>query len=87
MGTLTKAEFSALDKYSAGVVPWEVIEGIPFKRFAEDVLPTMLIVFGGTYIAKIIIDGESVWAVISRRNGRFYYESYADTLEVLLAGL
>lgn len=87
MNTLTKAEFSALDEYSAGVVPWEIIERIPFKRFAEDVLPTALIIFGGTYIAKTVLDGESVWAVISKRKGKFHYGSYSDTLETLLAGL
>ena len=87
MDKLTKAELSALDEYSAGVVPWEVVERIPFKRFAEDVLPAMIIVFGGTYIAKTVIDGESVWAVILKQKGKFHYGSYADTLETLLAGL
>lgn len=86
MDALTKTGFSALEEYSAGVVPWEVIERIPFKRFSEDVLPTALIIFGGTYIAKTVIDGESVWAVISKRKGKFHYGSYADTLEMLLAG-
>lgn len=76
-----------MEKWSAGAVPWEIIKRIPFKRFAEDVLPTALIVFGGTYIAKTVIDGKSVWTVISKRKGKFHYGSYADTLETLLAEL
>lgn len=84
---LTQTEVSVLGEYSAGTVQWSVVEKIPLKRFSENTLPTMLIIFGGTYIAKTVIDGESVWAVLSRRKGRFRYGSYADDLETLLKGL
>lgn len=76
-----------MEEYSAGVVPWRAVEKVQLKRFPEDALPTVLIEFGGTYIAKTVIDGESVWAVVSERKGKFFYGSYADTLEVLLASL
>lgn len=84
---LTKQELSALEGYSAGNVPWKVIEKIPLKRFAEDEPPSIMVEFGGTYIAKTVLDGESVWAVVSKRKGKFYYDAYADTLRSLLAGL
>lgn len=87
MDKLIKEELSALEEYSAGIVPWRVVEKPKLKRFPEDALPTMLIEFGGTYIAKTVIDGESVWAVVSERKGKFFYGSYADALETLLAGL
>ena len=81
---LTEAEISALEKYSSNIVSWRITGDIPFKKFSEDVLPEILIVFGGTYIAKTVIDNENVWAVLSKRKGKFYYGSYADTLETLL---
>lgn len=84
---LSDAELSALEKYSAGTVRWRIIEKIPPKKFPEDSPPEMMIVFGGTYIAKTVFEGESVWAVVSKHKGSFYYGSYADTLEALLAGL
>lgn len=84
---LTDAELSALEKYSAGAVRWRLIEKTQPKKFPEDAPPETMVVFGGTYIAKTVIDGESVWAVVSKRKGNFYYGLYADTLEVLLAGL
>lgn len=49
--------------------------------------PTALVLFGGTYLAKTFLDGETVWAVVSKRKGRLYYGAFADTLEALLAGL
>lgn len=84
---LTKEELSALKEYSAGKVPWRVIEKIPLKRFAKDEPPSIMLEFGGTYIAKTALDGESVWAVISKRKGKLYYGTYADSLRSLLAGL
>lgn len=83
---LTDAELAVLEEYSAGAVAWEIIGKIPFNKFAEEP-PTALVLFGGTYLAKTVPDGEEVWAVVSKRKGRFYYGTYADTLEVLLAGL
>lgn len=84
---LTDTELSALEKYSAGAVRWRLIENIQPKKFPEGSPPETMIVFGGTYIAKTVFERESVWAVVSKRKGFFYYETYADTLEVLLAGL
>lgn len=84
---LTKEELSAIEKFSAGKIPWKVIEKIPLKRFAEDEPPSVLLVFGGTYIARTVFDGESVWAVISKRKGKLYYTLYAETLSVLLENL
>lgn len=84
--SLTNAELAVLEEYSAGGVGWEMIEKIPLGKFAEEP-PTALVLFGGTYLAKTVLDGETVWAVVSRRKGRFYYGTYADTLEALLAGL
>lgn len=84
---MTDSELSALEKYSAGAVRWRLIEKIQPNKFPEGAPPETMIVFGGTYIAKTVLECESVWAVVSRRKGRFYYETYADTLEVLLAGL
>ena len=86
MDKLTNEERSATEEYSAGEVPWKIIEKIP-QKFAEDALPTVLIEFGGTYLAKTELDGETVWAVVSKRKGKLHYSSYADTLEALLAGL
>ena len=80
-------ELSALEEYSAGAVRWRFTEKIRRNKFPEDAPPEIMVVFGGTYIAKTVIDGESVWAVVSKRKGRFYYTEYADTLESLLAGL
>lgn len=82
---LTNAELAVLEEYAAGSVNWEIIEKIPFGKFVEEE-PTALVVFGGTYLAKTVIDGENVWAVVSKRKGRFYYGTFADTLETLLAG-
>lgn len=87
MNELTKDELSALEEYSAGAVQWHVVEEIPLKKFPEDALPLALVEFGGTYIAKTVLDGESVWTVVSKRKGKFFYGMYADTLEVLLANL
>lgn len=84
---LTKEELSALEEYSAGKVPWKIAEKIPSKRFAEDEPPLLILEFGGTYIAKTVIDGESAWAVVTKRKGKFCYGTYADTLRSLLAGL
>lgn len=87
---LTNAEIAALEEYSAGSVAWEIIEKIPFGKFAQnrdEEPPTALVVFGGTYLAKTVIDGENVWAVVSKRKGRFFYGAFADSLEMLLAGL
>lgn len=83
---LTNEELAALEEYSAGSVIWKIIEKIPFGKFAEEP-PTVLVVFGGTYLAKTVIDGENVWAVVSKRKSRFVYGTFADTLETLLAGL
>lgn len=84
---MTDTELSALEKYSAGAVRWRLIEKIQPKKFPEGSPPEPMIAFGGTLIAKTVIDGESVWAVVSKRKGSFYYGSCADTLEALLAGL
>lgn len=84
---LTNAEIAVLEEYSAGSVIWKIIEKIPSGKFAEKEPPTALVLFGGTYIAKTVIDGENVWAVVSKRKGRFFYGTFADTLDVLLAGL
>lgn len=84
---LTSEEIAVLEKFSAGLVPWEIIEKIPFGKFVEEELPTALVLFGGTYLARTRIDGENVWAVISKYKGRFRYGAYADTLKALLAGL
>lgn len=87
MNELTKEEFSVLERYSAGNVPWKIIENLPLKKIAEDVLPTAVIVFGGTYIAKTVIDNEKAWAVLSEHKGKLHYSAYADTLGALLEGL
>lgn len=84
---LTKTDISVLEEYSVGKITWKIVEKIPLKRFAEEVPPTLIIEFGGTYIAKTVIDGENVWAVVGKRKGKFYYESYADTLKSLLDNL
>lgn len=84
---LTDLELSALEEYSAGAVRWQFAEKIQCSKFPNDAPPETMIVFGGTLIAKTVMDGESVWAIVSKRKGRFYYTAYADTLEVLLAGL
>lgn len=84
---LTNAEIAALEEYSAGIVIWKIIEKIPFGKLAEEEPPTALVLFGGTYIAKTVLDGENVWAVVSKRKGRFVYGTFADTLEALLAWL
>lgn len=84
---LTDSELSVLEEYSAGAVRWRFAEKIQRNKFPEYAPPEIMIAFGGTYIAKTVIDGERVWAVVSKYKGRFYYETYADTLEVLLAGL
>lgn len=84
MDELTKEELSVLEEYCAGEIPWKVIEKIPLKKFPEDAAPAALIEFGGTYIAKTAIDGERVWAVVGKRKGKFYYESYGDMLKSLL---
>lgn len=84
---LTNAEIAVLEEYSAGIVIWEIIEKIPFGKFAEQEPPTALVLFGGTYIAKTVLEGETVWAVVSKRKGRFVYGTLAYTLEALLAGL
>lgn len=84
---LTNAEIAVLEEYSAGIVLWKIIEKIPFGKFAEEDPPTALVLFGGTYIAKTFLEGETVWAVVSKRKGRFIYGTFADTLETLLAGL
>lgn len=86
MDKLTNEQRAALEEHSAGEVPWKIIEKIP-KKFEDDALPTVLVEFGGTLLAKTVIDGETVWAVVSKRRGKYYYISYADTLEILLAGL
>lgn len=83
---LTNAELAALEEYSAGSVGWELIEKIPLGKFAEEP-PAVLVLFGGTYLAKTVLDGEVVWAVVSKRKGRFFYGSCADSLEALLAWL
>lgn len=83
---LTNAELAVLEEYSAGSVSWKIVEKIPFGKFSEEP-PSVLVEFGGTYLAKTVLDGESVWAVVSKRKGRFFYGTYADTLEALLAGL
>lgn len=87
MNELTKEELSALEECCAGKVQWKVIGNIPIKKFSEDAAPSMLIEFGGTYIAKTVIDGERVWAVVSKSKGKFRYTSYADMLSVLLENL
>lgn len=84
---LTKEELSALEEFAAGFVPWKIIERIPLQKFAEDEPPSIMLEFGGTYIAKTVLDGESVWAVVSKRKGKLYYGTYADSLRSLLAGL
>lgn len=84
---LTDEELSALEEYSAGKVPWKIAEKIPSNRFAEDEPPILMLEFGGTYIARTMFEGENVWAVVSKRKGKFYYGTYADTLRTLLAGL
>lgn len=84
---MTEAELSALEEFAAGYVPWKIIEKIPLKKFAEEETPIILIEFGGTYMAKTVFEGESVWAVVSKRKGKFFYGAYADTLETLLANL
>lgn len=84
---LTNTEIAALEEYSAGSVIWKIIDKIPFGKSAEEAPPTALVLFGGTYIAKTVTDGETVWAVVSKRKGRFFYGAFADTLEALLAGL
>lgn len=84
---LANEELAALEEYSAGEVPWRVIEKVRLKNFPEDAKPAMLIEFGGTYMAKTVFEGESVWAVVSKRKGKFFYGAYADTLETLLANL
>lgn len=84
---LTNTEIASLEEFSAGSVIWKKIEKIPFGKFSEEEPPTALVVFGGTYIAKTVIDGETVWAVVSKRKGRFVYGTFADTLEALLAWL
>ena len=84
---LTKDELSALEEYLAGKVPWKIVESIPPKKFAEDEPPILMLEFGGTYMAKTVFECESVWAVVSKRKGKFYYGTYADTLRSLLAGL
>lgn len=84
---LTDFELSVLEEYSAGAVRWQFAEKIRRNKFPEDAPPEIMIAFGGTYIAKTVIDGESVWAAVSKHKGRFYYTEYADTLESLLAGL
>jgi len=58
-------------------------------RFADNETPIRMIKHGSQYIAEITDDETDcrVWAVLSKWKGVWHFESYYDSLEILVNGI
>lgn len=85
---LTQAETEALEYYSCGgEIEYEILQDISSKKFRKEPFPKAVVCFGGTFLAKAVIDEELVWTEVSYKQGQFFYTAYADDLSSLLEGL
>lgn len=85
---LTQEETAALEYYSCGgAIDYTILQELPAKKLRHVPFPKAVVCFGGTFLAKAVLDKEWVWTVGFCKKGQFFYTAYAEDLSCLLAGL